>query len=195
MEYEVFTNGSLFPFPDTLDDPLLEELCRRQYDILCGKLSEAGYHHYEVSNWARPGREAVHNSAYWRRVSYIGLGPGAHSFDAEANVRSWNSEELAQYGSDGQLRRWRPESETLTAEEAAEERIMLALRTAEGMPENELRSCTAMLGHERNSYVDRLLEEEVLVRQGDNIRIPENRFFDFLYDFVKVGLFQSAYSA
>lgn len=56
-----------------------DELCRRQYDLLCEKLRAAGYHHYEISNWALPGREAVHNSAYWRRIPYIGLGPGAHS--------------------------------------------------------------------------------------------------------------------
>lgn len=56
-----------------------DELCRRQYDLLCEKLRAAGYHHYEISNWALPGREAVHNSAYWRRVPYLGLGPGAHS--------------------------------------------------------------------------------------------------------------------
>lgn len=61
-----------------------DEQCRRQYDLLCGRLREAGYNHYEISNWARPGAEAVHNSAYWRRVPYIGLGPGAHSFSVGA---------------------------------------------------------------------------------------------------------------
>lgn len=56
-----------------------EEACRAQYDLVCRKLAEAGYHHYEISNWALPGHEAVHNSAYWTRHSYVGLGPGAHS--------------------------------------------------------------------------------------------------------------------
>ncbi len=69
-----------------------DEQCRRQYDILCQTLKRAGYHHYEISNFAKPGFEAVHNSAYWRRVPYIGLGPGAHSLTG--NVRSWNSQEL-----------------------------------------------------------------------------------------------------
>lgn len=69
-----------------------DEQCRRQYDILCQALKRAGYHHYEISNFAKPGFEAVHNSAYWRRVPYIGLGPGAHSLTG--NVRSWNSQEL-----------------------------------------------------------------------------------------------------
>lgn len=69
-----------------------DEQCRRQYDILCRCLGKSGYHHYEISNFAKPGFEAVHNSAYWRRVPYIGLGPGAHSLTG--NVRSWNSQEL-----------------------------------------------------------------------------------------------------
>ena len=45
-----------------------DDLCRRQYDILCERLGAAGYRHYEISNFALPGREAIHNSAYWRRV-------------------------------------------------------------------------------------------------------------------------------
>lgn len=69
-----------------------DEQCRHQYDVLCQTLRQAGYHHYEISNFARPGFEAVHNSAYWRRVPYIGLGPGAHSLSG--GVRSWNSQEL-----------------------------------------------------------------------------------------------------
>ena len=69
-----------------------DEQCRRQYDILCQSLRQSGYHHYEISNFAKPGFEAVHNSAYWRRVPYIGLGPSAHSLSG--GVRSWNSQEL-----------------------------------------------------------------------------------------------------
>ena len=69
-----------------------DEQCRHQYDVLCQTLRQAGYHHYEISNFAKPGFEAVHNSAYWRRVPYIGLGPGAHSLSG--GVRSWNSQEL-----------------------------------------------------------------------------------------------------
>lgn len=69
-----------------------DEQCRRQYDILCQSLRQSGYHHYEISNFAKPGFEAVHNSAYWRRVPYIGLGPGSHSLTGD--TRSWNSQEL-----------------------------------------------------------------------------------------------------
>ncbi|MCR5571250.1 MAG: coproporphyrinogen III oxidase family protein [Bacteroidales bacterium] len=61
----------------------------RQYAMLCEALAAAGYIHYEVSNFALPGREAVHNSAYWRRLPYVGLGPAAHSFDGLR--RTWNA--------------------------------------------------------------------------------------------------------
>ena len=59
--------------------PLSDELCSAQYDLLCSTLAAAGYNHYEISNFARPGKEAVHNSAYWNHTPYVGLGPGAHS--------------------------------------------------------------------------------------------------------------------
>ena len=59
--------------------PLSDELCSAQYDLLCSTLAAAGYNHYEISNFARPGKEAIHNSAYWNHIPYVGLGPGAHS--------------------------------------------------------------------------------------------------------------------
>lgn len=153
-----------------------EDRCRSQYDILCRMLAGSGYRHYEVSNWARPGYEAVHNSAYWRRVPYVGLGPGAHSFDAEKGVRLWNCEELASYDGEGKLIRWTSAQEVLSAEEAAEERIMLALRTADGIPLEELYGCETLLGH-GSTRVDGMLFDGVLVRNGFSVRIPEERFF------------------
>lgn len=103
-----------------------DDKCRRQYDLICAKLRGAGYEHYEISNWARPGRRALHNSAYWTRKPYVGLGPGAHSLrkDAGGEVRSWNSETLAG---------WTTGCEHLSPEEILEERLMLGLRTSEGV--------------------------------------------------------------
>lgn len=103
-----------------------EEECRKHYDLTCKLLSDAGYRHYEISNWAVPGFEAVHNSAYWRRAPYTGLGPGAHSlsFLEGKQVRSWNSCTTCN---------WTSESETLSEKEIMEERLMLGLRTSEGV--------------------------------------------------------------
>ncbi len=104
-----------------------EEACRAQYDLVCRKLAEAGYHHYEISNWALPGHEAIHNSAYWTRHPYVGLGPGAHSL--VGNRRSWNSQVLSG---------WTSEGEDLTPEQIHEEEVMLLARTDRGpIPERD----------------------------------------------------------
>lgn len=146
-----------------------EEQCRRQYDILCRCLGRSSYHHYEISNFAKPGFEAVHNSAYWRRAPYIGLGPGAHSLTG--NVRSWNSPELPHRSPDGSSATYSRTSETLSPEDIRVERIMLSLRTDKGLKTTELYSLTD------STVVDALLSEGALERQGASIRIPEDHLF------------------
>ena len=146
-----------------------DEQCRHQYDVLCQTLRQAGYHHYEISNFARPGFEAVHNSAYWSRVPYIGLGPGAHSLTGD--IRSWNSQELPHRSPDGSLATYSRTSETLSPEDIRVERIMLSLRTDKGLEAAELYSLTD------STVVDALLSEGALERQGASIRIPESRLF------------------
>ena len=137
-----------------------EEQCKEQYDFICGRLRAGRYHHYEVSNWARPGFEAVHNSAYWIRVPYVGLGPGAHSFDGR--VRSWNSDTIYGYSA---------EREVLSAEDSKVESIMLGLRTSAGLDASWLRNAVP------GDTLSRLMEEGSLQERGGRIRIPEQRFF------------------
>lgn len=134
-----------------------DEECSRQYGIICQALR--GWNHYEISNWARPGFEASHNSAYWTRKSYVGLGPGAHSFNREAETRCWNSE---------QLRGWTSFCEALGQKEIREEEIMLGLRTAAGIP----------AGLCDNATLKRMMDEGSLVQlDNGNVRIPESHFF------------------
>ncbi len=139
-----------------------EEQCRHQYDILCEMLAEKGYRHYEISNFALPGFEARHNSAYWARVPYVGLGAGAHSFDGTS--RRWNSEltEDGSYSSDGEM---------LSEEDAKVERIMLSLRTSEGVDGRWLRETCGP------EVVERLISEGALAESGSMVMIPETRFF------------------
>lgn len=146
-----------------------EEQCRRQYDILCRCLGRSGYHHYEISNFAKPGFEAVHNSAYWRRAPYIGLGPGAHSLTG--NVRSWNSQELPHRSPDGSPATYSRTSETLSPEDIRVERIMLSLRTDKGLEAAELYSLAD------RAVINSLLSEGALEKQGGSIRIPEDHLF------------------
>lgn len=146
-----------------------EEQCRRQYDILCRCLGRSGYHHYEISNFARPGFEAVHNSAYWSRVPYIGLGPGAHSLTGD--IRSWNSQDLPHRGPDGSPATYSRTSETLSPEDIRVERIMLSLRTDKGLEAAELYSLAD------RAVINSLLSEGALEKQDGSIRITESRLF------------------
>ena len=148
-----------------------EEACRRQYDRLCERMARAGFHHYEVSNFARPGFEAVHNSAYWRRIPYLGLGPGAHSAyalppeeEGTVNVRTWNSCDPVNWKEAGR--------ETLTPEQRQEETLMLGLRTSRGLPESWLHE------HCDRQALERLLAAGALEKGPEGtIRIAEHHFF------------------
>jgi oxygen-independent coproporphyrinogen-3 oxidase len=70
-------------------------LAAAQYQLAEELLVAAGFRHYELSSWARPGFESRHNSAYWERRPYTGIGAGAHSFDGQ--TRSWNERDLDRY--------------------------------------------------------------------------------------------------
>ena len=137
-----------------------EDQCRRQYDILCTLLRQSGYCHYEVSNFARSGYEARHNSAYWHRVPYVGLGASAHSF--LDNKRSWNSSSVSDY---------KPDYEILDLEDERVETIMLSLRTSEGIDKALLMEISMP------ELVNNLLEAKALVEEKGCIRIPEDHFF------------------
>ena len=118
-----------------------DELCAAQYALLQQRLTAAGYEQYEVSNFSLPGRRALHNSGYWDRSPYIGLGPGAHSFDGDRR-RWWNAPDLDRYiaafGGGSAYSDCAVSSvvseETLTGEDVLTETIMLGLRTVDGLP-------------------------------------------------------------
>ena len=110
-----------------------DELCLAMASTLREKLGAAGFIQYEISNYARPGFESRHNSSYWTGVPYLGLGPGAHSYDGRC-LRSWNEPDLRSY-LDGQRK---SDSENLTPTDIDNERIMLGLRTRQGFDRTKL---------------------------------------------------------
>jgi len=96
---------------------------------MCG----AGYEHYEVSNYGKPGRHACHNWAYWERRPYAGLGPSAHEFDGQA--RRWNTSAYEAWRA--ALNEGRDPldgSELLSEEQVEQESMYLGLRTNSGVP-------------------------------------------------------------
>jgi oxygen-independent coproporphyrinogen III oxidase len=102
------------------------------YELAQERLEAAGYHHYEISNWAKPGFESKHNLKYWRRQPYLGFGAGAHSF---SGTERWaNAHDAAAYVAAIQGGRLPVEQlERLTAESALEEELFLGLRQLDGI--------------------------------------------------------------
>lgn len=108
------------------------------YRILVGLLQAAGYEHYEISNFALPGYRSRHNSSYWNETPYLGLGAAAHSYDG--TMRRSNPADLCGY-----IRRITSGQPACQVEDLAwweryDERVMLGLRTADGVDAHRLRS-------------------------------------------------------
>ncbi|MFV1884801.1 MAG: radical SAM family heme chaperone HemW [Balneola sp.] len=117
-----------------------DELVASHFDLVEERLGEAGIKQYEVSNFAKPGFEAVHNSNYWSHENYLGFGPGAHSFrwsQDKSKAERWNNKADLK-GYIGGRWEFRNETEQLSLKELAEERLMLGLRTVKGLDRNEL---------------------------------------------------------
>lgn len=108
-----------------------EELERAMYEMLIDKSEAAGFEHYEISNFAKPGFYSRHNSSYWDGTPYLGIGAAAHSYDG--NTRSWNIADIHQYieGMEDGKRIF--ESETLDADTRYNDMVTVALRTREGL--------------------------------------------------------------
>ncbi len=130
--HKMFTDDSL-QYTDDYPD---EEMERQMYEVLIDRLEAAGYEHYEISNFARPGFRSRHNSNYWNGTPYIGLGAAAHSYDIRS--RSWNVADIRQY-IEGMERGERIfEEELLDDDTRYNDIVTVALRTKEGIDLNAL---------------------------------------------------------
>lgn len=111
-----------------------EDVSVEMFGIVNAELAQAGYERYEISNYAKPGRRSMHNSAYWQGVPYIGLGAGAHSYDGKS-TRLYNRPDARAYmkAIEAGLPDKVTEVEELTEEELREEMIMTRLRMREGL--------------------------------------------------------------
>lgn len=108
----------------------------RQFLFLTESLVNHGFEHYEISNFALPGKYSFHNTNYWKGVSYLGIGPSAHSFNGTS--RQWNVANNAKYISAILKDQVPAESETLCATDRLNEYIMTSLRTMWGMDLNKI---------------------------------------------------------
>lgn len=103
----------------------------RHFELLMQWAKDAGYEHYEISNFAKPGYRSKHNSSYWQGKSYLGLGPSAHSFNG--NEREWNISNNALYLKSIEKDVIPSEKEVLTETQKLNEYIMTSLRTIKGL--------------------------------------------------------------
>lgn len=111
--------------------PADDDLLNSMYAQLQLTLTQHGFEHYEVSNFALPGYRSRHNSSYWTDSPYLGVGAAAHSYDGQ--TRQWNIADLDSYISSATKGDTITEKETLSETDKYNERIMLSLRTNEGI--------------------------------------------------------------
>ncbi len=163
---EVLRGGVRYGAGTIPGDDLMAEL----YETACGFLGAAGYRHYEISNWGKPGFASRHNLKYWRRQPYLGFGAGAHSF---SGTERWaNAHDAAEYVtalSGGRL----PieQHEVLTAEGALEEELFLGLRQLDGI---DLGRIEREYGVTVGPRFDRLMTAGLVERDGSVVRLaPE----------------------
>ncbi|MBK7432526.1 MAG: radical SAM family heme chaperone HemW [Chitinophagaceae bacterium] len=141
------------------------------------RLGEAGYEHYEISNFARPGMRSRHNSSYWKGTPYYGFGPSAHSYDG--SQRRWNLANNALYIQSIQKGIIPFEAEVLTPVQQLNEYIMTALRTIEGIDlERVARQFGTGPEEQLRSSITKWKEGGKLVEEGRRIILTDNgKFF------------------
>ena len=149
-----------------------EELSRQMYYDLKDRLFEAGFEHYEISNFARPGFRSRHNSGYWNQTPYLGLGAAAHSYDG--HKRQWNVADIQQYMKGIEWGTPFVESETLDDDTRYNELVMTALRTCEGLP------LSALYGNYRDYCLRQarpFVEGQLLKIADDHMRLTREGLF------------------
>lgn len=153
-----------------------EELSLTMFKELVCQLTDAGYEHYEISNFARPGYRSRHNSSYWHQVPYIGLGAAAHSF--ALNSRQWNVADLKLYIEKINNGIIPMEREELDNDTTFNDIITTALRTSDGI---DLNAMETRLGKRyRNTLISaagKHLEQGLLEIRHDRLRLTSEGIF------------------
>ena len=165
-----------------------EELSRKMYETLCDMLQDAGYEHYEISNFARvvektqtgtaacEGYRSRHNSGYWNGTPYLGLGAAAHSFDGKS--RQWNVSDVRQYIDSIQRDVIPCECEVLDEATRYNDLIVTALRTCDGI---RLSSLAEDLGDDYRDYLLRNAQKNValglLAIEDDHIHLTRKGLY------------------
>ena len=184
---KVWADQGRIPEPDP-------DLAADMYDLARSVLAAKGYRHYEISNWAQPGRESQHNLIYWRNEPYLGVGPGAHSRideyrfwtvlsprDYDSRAARWQQASARRWDAYGEpeLRQARTVDgwEHIDADTACAETMFLGLRLLDGL---DLRQASVATGRDLaaryRAEIGELLTLGLLRREGDTLRLDESAY-------------------
>ncbi len=166
--YDRLKEGILKELPD--------ELSFQQFEMLIKILTEAGFEHYEISNFCKPGLYSKHNSSYWKNRKYLGIGPSAHSFDLIS--RRWNVSSIEEYieGVGNGKSYW--ESEILTEQDRYNDFIITGLRTTWGISETDVRSnFSEKYATHFQEMKKKYVEKDLLLPNSDNISLTRSGMF------------------
>ena len=160
-----------------------DDAVARMYTAARETLRAAGYHHYEISNFARPGKECRHNLKYWRRDGYLGLGPSAHGLlfpggSHPFGVRTANPPSLPDYVR--ALGEGRPPWRSTRAcgrDDAWKESLIFGLRLSEGASLPSIEKRNGPPPGETREAVETLIGSGLLLREGDRLRLPDRYWF------------------
>jgi oxygen-independent coproporphyrinogen-3 oxidase len=145
------------------------------YKIMSTYLAAEGYEHYEVSNFAKPGFESKHNSAYWRQEPYLGLGPGSHSYDGKS--RQYNVSNNATYIKALANDELPKDIEILSRSQIYNEYILTGLRTSRGIDLLHLKQIFGInLIEEHRTFINNCLENRLLVLDDNQLILTDKAF-------------------
>jgi oxygen-independent coproporphyrinogen-3 oxidase len=178
--YDRLKKGMLKELPD--------ELSLQQFELLISILKEAGFEHYEISNFCKPGLYSRHNSSYWKNKKYLGIGPSAHSFDLQS--RRWNVSSVSGYIDGIENNIPYSETEILTVQDRYNDYIITGLRTIWGISEEVIQTeySENCLFHFRKAKEKYLHSGHVLSASGKIVLSPEGLFISdqIMADFMVV---------
>jgi len=176
LSYEEGTPLSKLLEQDKIN-PTDSDVEKQMYLEACQLLLENGYHHYEISNWAKPGSESRHNRVYWEGKRYLGLGPAAHSYDGKS--RWWNVRSIDKYLELTKIGQLPVDSrEELTGQDREIEHLFLRLRTSDGLSRSQFEN---LFHIDFDRIIDKLIklniDEEYWIFDGHRFKLTPGGWF------------------
>lgn len=163
-----------------------DDVSQKEFQWISEKLKSKNYQHYEISNFALQGKQSFHNSNYWNQSSYIGLGPGAHSF--RNSTRRWNISNNRLYIKNIKAGVPYFEQEVLSPYDLVNEKIMLGLRTLNGLDKNYIFSIVPQSRKDEiESKLNTFLKDEILISTNNIISMNPEKWL--LSEYVSRELF------